>query len=484
MAADRGSVVGDEHLDLVGPRRVDRRRRRRRTRRPRRVPRPPAAPPCGRATITACHVDEREVRRQVGPLAGGADPALVDRGGPGRARRWPGRSRSAGRSRPPPAGVPRVCRTPSTTCAAAYGGTRTSTDLPGARSASRARKCLLRSLRSAGARSCRASASATASGSAGRSRAGTMPTLYAAAAGPVCRCLARKFRRVSSERSRSSRVRAQARLAGSMRTKWSPSTSTQLGVATRGRRRGDVGLGLADRDVGVVATVDAADRDVERDLAERVHRVVVRSGRVAEERLDGAAAQAVRVGATQVEHPGLGDDPRDRDPLRLPPLEASARRRPGREVTSGRVAEGDHRRRVEPVDVGERVDAGRHVVEGLRQAAASPDPAGPTRRYSRFQAVQPSPARLLASGRPSEASYAAFQKPPWITTTTPRDGPRRGWWISGELAGVVAVGDGVGARSPEGGGQRGRPRLPHLGQRHRELAPRRSGPGRRWSRSG
>ena len=36
-------------------------------------------------------------------------------------------------------GVPRVCRTPATTCTAAYGGTRTSTDLPGARASSTAR---------------------------------------------------------------------------------------------------------------------------------------------------------------------------------------------------------------------------------------------------------------------------------------------------------------------------------------------------------
>ena len=58
-------------------------------------------------------------------------------------------------------------RTPSTTCAAAYGGTRTSTDLPGARCASRARKCLVSSRRSAPVRSSRAIASATAAGSWG-----------------------------------------------------------------------------------------------------------------------------------------------------------------------------------------------------------------------------------------------------------------------------------------------------------------------------
>ena len=46
-------------------------------------------------------------------------------------------------------GVPRVWRTPGITCTAAYGGTRTSTEWPGARSSSTARKCLLSSRRSA-----------------------------------------------------------------------------------------------------------------------------------------------------------------------------------------------------------------------------------------------------------------------------------------------------------------------------------------------
>ena len=60
-----------------------------------------------------------------------------------------------------------------------------------------------------------------------------------------------------------------------------------------------------------------------------------------------------------------------------------------------------------------------------RVAGTPPPPPAPvpTRRYSMFQAVQPRAARSAASGRPSEASYAAFQKPPWMTTTTPRDAP-------------------------------------------------------------
>ena len=53
------------------------------------------------------------------------------------------------------------------------GGTRTSTDRPGARSESRARKCFVSSFRSALVCSSRVSASATAAGSWGCSRAGT-----------------------------------------------------------------------------------------------------------------------------------------------------------------------------------------------------------------------------------------------------------------------------------------------------------------------
>jgi hypothetical protein len=48
-------------------------------------------------------------------------------------------------------------------------------------------------------------------------------------------------------------------------------------------------------------------------------------------------------------------------------------------------------------------------------------PPLPTRRYSTLAAVQPSSRRLAASGRPRDASYCAFQKPPWMTTTVPRE---------------------------------------------------------------
>ena len=41
------------------------------------------------------------------------------------------------------------------------------------------------------------------------------------------------------------------------------------------------------------------------------------------------------------------------------------------------------------VEVGQPVDAGRHVVEGRGGAAAAPGQPVPTRRYSRFHAAQP-----------------------------------------------------------------------------------------------
>jgi hypothetical protein len=77
-------------------------------------------------------------------------------------------------------GVPRVCRAPATHWMAAYGGTRTSTLLPGCARSSRARKCRVSSRRSPGvARSCRTlpSAAATSSTAPGRSRDGTAASI-------------------------------------------------------------------------------------------------------------------------------------------------------------------------------------------------------------------------------------------------------------------------------------------------------------------
>ena len=117
------------------------------------------------------------------------------------------------------------------------------------------------------------------------------------------------------------------------------------GLGAGGLRGGDVVAGLADRDDVVGAAVHAPDRYVERDLPDRVVPVVGGAGRMAEERLDRAAAEAVAVRRAQVEHAGLGDHAGERDPLRLPALEPAARRGPGREVAAGGVAERDHGRR-------------------------------------------------------------------------------------------------------------------------------------------
>ena len=68
----------------------------------------------------------------------------------------------------------------------------------------------------------------------------------------------------------------------------------ELGRAAGGPGGRDVVPGLADRDDVVVAAVHAPDRYVERDLPDRVDIGVVGPGRMAQERLDRAAAEAAR----------------------------------------------------------------------------------------------------------------------------------------------------------------------------------------------
>ena len=133
-------------------------------------------------------------------------------------------------------GVPRVCRTPGITCTAAYGGTRTSTELPGARSARTARKCLTSSLSSAAPRAARAAA--TAAGSATRRRAGTSGRLSRTAraargAGTGVergvRCRASRTARSVRRQAMVSRTATMSVHAGdptSITPKWPPSTST------------------------------------------------------------------------------------------------------------------------------------------------------------------------------------------------------------------------------------------------------------------
>ena len=102
------------------------------------------------------------------------------------ARSFPARSASANVSAPTArashvsasvsttaGGVPRVCRTPSTAWTAAYGGTRTSTDFPGARAPRTAMKCLTSSRVCSSVRGEAASAAVTSAGEARRRRAGT-----------------------------------------------------------------------------------------------------------------------------------------------------------------------------------------------------------------------------------------------------------------------------------------------------------------------
>ena len=86
---------------------------------------------------------------QVGALARGPDPTGGDRVPPGELP-VASASQVSGSVSTTAGGVPRVWRTPATTWAAAYGGTRISTERPGARSESTARKCLVSSRSSAG----------------------------------------------------------------------------------------------------------------------------------------------------------------------------------------------------------------------------------------------------------------------------------------------------------------------------------------------
>ncbi len=69
-----------------------------------------------------------------------------------------------------------------------------------------------------------------------------------------------------------------------------------------------------------------------------------------------------------------------------------------------------------------------------------------------LSAAHPFSTRSAASGRPSERSYAAFQNPPWITTTTPRGEPdRQGQlanWLGSSPYRIVCVAVATGSSSP------------------------------------
>ena len=104
-------------------------------------------------------------------------------------------------------GVPRVCRTPSTTWAAAYGGTRTSTERPGRPLGEQRQEVL-----------------------------GEQPEVRGTAVAGQGRGHRRRVGRTQPDRhqpspSRIARVRVHASDDGSITTKWSPSTSTSSAVA-------------------------------------------------------------------------------------------------------------------------------------------------------------------------------------------------------------------------------------------------------------
>ena len=121
-----------------------------------------------------------------------AGPRARPRPSPG--PRPPARSRSSASISTAAGGVPRVCRVPWRHCAAAYGGTRTSTAPPGARATSSASRCLVSSRRSAASAAPprnRSRAGPTRAGSAGWRRTGTTPlsapaAAQAPAAAPAC----------------------------------------------------------------------------------------------------------------------------------------------------------------------------------------------------------------------------------------------------------------------------------------------------------
>ncbi len=166
-------------------------------------------------------------------------------------------------------------------------------------------------------------------------------------------------------------MRRHIAVPGSRASKWPPGVSTAVaGSPPASHRGGDVGGGLLEGYDGVVDAVHAADRHVEREPADRVAHGVAPGhlvGTAAHQRLHRAAAEPLTGRGGQVEH--AGHRHRGPDPHRA----GVGARRPGREVPAGGVAEHDRvAGDVEPPQVG---DAGAHVVEGGREAAAVADAA-------------------------------------------------------------------------------------------------------------
>ena len=163
--------------------------------------------------------------------------------------------------------------------------------------------------------------------------------------------------------------------------------------------------------------MDAVHGYVERHLVERVGREVGRPRRVTEEGLHGTAAEILGVRRPEVQHAGLRDDAGQLDPdgpaVEAPAEAAQAASWPPAEWPRARTRSRGTSWSCQCVDGGgdvvERLRGRRHPRRRRRRP-------GGTRCSTRPSRGRPGSA---ASGRPRDRSYAAFQNPPWITTTVP-----------------------------------------------------------------
>ena len=156
----------------------------------------------------------------------------------------------------------------------------------------------------------------------------------------------------------------------------------ERGPVTGGFGGVPVGAALADRDVLVGVAVGEQLRHAQRQpLRRRGQRVALGDlvGPAAEEAGDGAVAEVVAGARHQVRHAGEADHGRGQH-ARLGAGgvggQPAAGGSPQRQVPTGGVTDGHHPGEVEVVgggEVGERVDARRHVLERGGPAAATAD---------------------------------------------------------------------------------------------------------------
>ena len=165
------AVVEHDELDVVA-RRLARRRPTRRTRRPRPVP--PPRPGRRTARWRSSRPPSAAGTASGRPARHSRAAARPARRRPTSASRSPAPARSRRRSRRRRAGCPGCAGRPATACTAAYGGTRTSTDLPGRPHAQHRQEVLDQQPRLVvGARVGRQRLRRPPPATAGRSRAGT-----------------------------------------------------------------------------------------------------------------------------------------------------------------------------------------------------------------------------------------------------------------------------------------------------------------------